>query len=123
MKQSFVIYGNPLGKPRQTRSDQWKQRPCVMKYRAWCDLARTVAFQNPLKKLTLAKPAIVWVRAYMDSGKQHRVGPHTVKPDGDNILKGVIDALFANDQMIYDMKIQKLWCDGGKPRVEVEWFY
>lgn len=31
----------PIGKPRMTRADKWKQRPAVMRYRAFC------AAQNP----------------------------------------------------------------------------
>ena len=27
----------PIGKPRMTRADKWKQRPAVMRYRAFCD--------------------------------------------------------------------------------------
>ena len=27
----------PVAKPRQTRSDVWKKRPCVVKYRQFAD--------------------------------------------------------------------------------------
>jgi len=117
---TFIIYGDPLGKPRMTARDHWKQRPCVLRYRAWCDLARFAAFQKN-QKIELRKPAILTVKAYLPFGKVHRAGPHTVRPDGDNILKAICDALFLNDQMVYKMSIEKLWCDGGAPRVEVEW--
>ncbi len=30
----------PIGKPRMTRADKWKQRPEVIRYRAFCDEAR-----------------------------------------------------------------------------------
>jgi hypothetical protein len=36
----------PIGKPRMTRSDKWKKRPEVMRYRAFCDEVR-------LRKLTM----------------------------------------------------------------------
>ena len=32
-----VIRIDPVAKPRQTKSDKWKQRPSVMKYRAFAD--------------------------------------------------------------------------------------
>lgn len=118
----FVIYGQPIGKPRQTRSDRWKIRPCVARYRVWADLARLVCFGTPHKKLTLTKPTALRVRAWIDSGTTHRTGPHTVTIDLDNCIKAVCDALFQNDQMIYAIDAKKLWCDGGKPRVEVEWW-
>lgn len=121
MSHSCTIYGDPVGKPRMTKRDVWKQRPCVMRYRAWCDLARLAAFKKN-SKLTLARPTTLIIKAFMPNGKQHRVGPHTVKPDLDNIGKSVMDALFANDQMVYKLDCQKLWCDGSRPRVELEWW-
>ena len=30
MKKTFLI--SPVSKPRMTRSDRWKKRPCVIKY-------------------------------------------------------------------------------------------
>jgi hypothetical protein len=38
----FVDIANlkPVPKPRQTRSDKWKQRPCVMAYRTFADELR-----------------------------------------------------------------------------------
>nr|VXZ85617.1 Uncharacterised protein [Klebsiella pneumoniae] len=30
----------PIGKPGMTRADKWKQRPEVIRYRAFCDEAR-----------------------------------------------------------------------------------
>lgn len=117
---TFTIYGQPVAKPRMTRRDKWKQRECVLHYRAWCDLARLVAFGNPLKKTMLSKPTVLNARFYFASGKQHRTGPHIVKPDFDNCSKALADALFHNDQMIYKSHIEKYWCDGGPPRVEVD---
>lgn len=118
----IVIPGNPIGKPRQTRSDRWKQRPCVVRYRSWADQARLAAFGHPSKKLTLTGPTTLRVVAYLEAPKKrHRVGPHTVKPDIDNIEKAVMDALFENDQMVYRSSVEKVWADGGLPRVIVEW--
>lgn len=115
-----TVMGNPIGKPRQTRSDKWRTRPCVLAYRAWADQARYRAFGKN-RKMELLAPTVLTVKAYFDSGKVHRVGPHTVKADGDNVLKAVADALFLNDQMIWRMTVEKYWCDAGRPRVEVEW--
>ena len=116
-----VIPGNPVPKPRQTYVDRWQKRPCVLRYRAWCDLARLAL--KRVTKLRLDKPTMLSVRVYIQGPeRKHYVGPHTQVPDSDNILKAVCDALFENDQMIYDLRIRKLWADGGQPRVEVEWW-
>ena len=112
----LIIYGKPLGKPRMTRKDKWAQRKCVLRYWAWCDLARHVAFLDTQKKDTLDSPTRIQVVAYFTH--KTRTGPHLLKPDGDNILKGVCDALFVNDEMIYDKAVKKLWT-GGRERVEV----
>lgn len=37
----------PVGKPRMTRRDKWKQRPPVMRYRMFCDEARLHDIQVP----------------------------------------------------------------------------
>jgi Holliday junction resolvase RusA-like endonuclease len=113
-----TIYGKPVGKPRMTRRDKWQQRPCVLRYRAWCDLARLVAFGNPFTKVTLSTPTRITVVAYF--AHKTRRGPHTMKPDADNITKAVKDALFINDEMVYREAIVKYW-DPGKDRIEVEW--
>lgn len=116
---THVIYGDPVGKPRQTRRDHWQQRPCVVHYRAWADLARLTVW-GANRKRTLTKPTILTVRAFFTPPhKSHRVGPHTVKCDADNILKSVMDALFHNDQFVYQARIEKLWADGSAPRVEL----
>ena len=112
----LIIYGKPLGKPRMTKRDKWAKRKCVTRYWAWCDLARHVAFSDTEKKETLDSPTRIQVVAYFTH--KTRTGPHLFRPDGDNILKGVCDALFVNDEMIYDKAVKKYWT-GGRDRVEV----
>ncbi|MES0445055.1 MAG: RusA family crossover junction endodeoxyribonuclease, partial [Desulfobacterales bacterium] len=86
----LVIYKiTPVPKPRQTRSDKWKQRPCVMRYRAFADEARalgitiedggsTVLFSIPMPKTWSEKKKL-----RMDAE------PHQQKPDIDNLLKSL----------------------------------
>ena len=122
---SFTTYGTPLGKPRMTRRDTWKQRPCVVRYWQWCDLLRKSA--GLTEKVTFVKPHRLTVIAYFplpDSWsarvrKQAMGQPHAHKPDVDNVAKGVMDALLEQDQNIYSVQCVKLWDDGNKPRVEV----
>ena len=35
--------------------------------------------------------------------------PHKVKPDIDNLLKAVMDALIENDQSVYRVTAMKFW--------------
>lgn len=121
----FTFYGQPIGKPRMTRRDKWKQRSCVVAYRAWCDGLRAAAEVHG--KTTLTTPTIVIVQAYFGFPvswcKKKRLQqfqkPHTQKPDGDNILKAVLDALFQNDEMVFSQSIEKTWQDEQGARIKI----
>lgn len=103
----------PIGKPRMTRADKWKQRPPVMRYRLFCDEIRLydirlpeggahVTFVIPMPQSWSKKK-----RALMD-GK-----PHQQKPDIDNLEKALLDALFDNDAHIWDLRKTKIWGEDG----------
>lgn len=117
----FVIPGDPIGKPRMTRSDKWNKRGCVVAYRGWADSAR--AALNRTTKLILEKPMQLSVEAHFAIPKSHKQtipdNYHTVKPDGDNILKSVCDALFQNDQMVVVQTVTKYWAEQDGERVVI----
>jgi Holliday junction resolvase RusA-like endonuclease len=116
---SFIVPGVPVAKPRQTRSDKWKERPCVIRYREWADKARRCMFiAVGSVSVTVGRLEVV---AYfpVPRGKRVQGLQHMVKPDADNVLKCVADSLCRNDQMIHTMSIKKLWDDGHGPRVEI----
>jgi len=104
----------PVSKPRQTRSDKWKQRPCVMKYRAFADECRDkgvevkngchITFVLPIPKSKLKK---------LVEGQ-----PHKQRPDVDNLCKSVMDAVLKEDSHIYDIRITKVW--GAKGEIIIE---
>ena len=86
-----------MGKPRMTRRDQWVQRPSVVQSRHQADDIREAFGLNALQK---------WVSAdrldlFIEYGEFGPVYPHTQKPDLDNILKLVMDALFTRDQAVW----------------------
>lgn len=119
----FVVQGNPVPKPRQTRSDKWNTRPCVVRYREWADLVRECAGVLPLQPESLRiKIYIAIPKSWNTYKREFSVGkPHRYKPDTDNFLKAVVDALYPKgDEMIYDMSAIKFWDDGQGPRVEVQ---
>lgn len=117
----FTIVGQPVGKPRMTQRDQWMHRECVVRYRLWADRARLAAPELP--EMPARVRAIAFLSLPDSLSKRKRaemVGkPHRVRPDSDNILKAICDALFANDAVIYDEHILKFWDDGKGARVEV----
>ena len=116
---TLTLYGQPIGKPRMSQRDHWKVRPCVARFRLWADQLRLAARRTT--KIRLKAPTRLSVTAYFASTSQHRVGPHGLKPDFDNVLKATTDALFFNDELIYHASITKLWADGGPARVVVSW--
>ena len=44
--------------------------------------------------------------------------PHQQKPDLDNLIKSVLDALFEDDSHIYDLSAKKIWGDVGQIIIE-----
>jgi hypothetical protein len=122
--QTITIPGQPIGKPRMTRADAWKKRPCVLRYWAWCDKARRAADGKIPREIEgvnirafFAMPDS-WShqkRLQMDGTK------HYQKPDFDNVQKAVADALLENDEIIADAVFSKRWTN-GEGRIEVTFF-
>ena len=127
MLTSFTIMGEPVPKPRQTRSDKWKQRPCVVRYRLWADEARLAATGSPLARVDASVLAVhVYAHLLMpqswsaEKKAAHAGRLHRSKSDADNILKGLIDSLFAEDKTIALVQCVKLWCrEEDEPRTDV----
>jgi Holliday junction resolvase RusA-like endonuclease len=116
----FITYnGKPIGKPRMTRSDKWKQRPCVLRYRQFADDLRLAAGGNKLNPENIQ--SLSWV-AYFEpkekSKKKVKIGElHRQKPDRDNIDKAILDALFKDDSAIAHGTLEKRW--GSPERIEI----
>ncbi|HBZ1362084.1 TPA: RusA family crossover junction endodeoxyribonuclease [Escherichia coli] len=92
----------PIGKPRMTRADKWKQRPPVMRYRAFCDEVR-------LRKMTMPESGshVTFVLPMPPSWSKK-------KPDCDNMLKALMDALYEDDSHVWDCRITKIWGEKGQ---------
>jgi Holliday junction resolvase RusA-like endonuclease len=121
MTQTFTLHEEPMGAPRMTHADAWKKRDCVVRYRAYADRLRHVCKgvdQNATGVSWTAWFAIPpsWSKKkkLLMAGKLHRV-----KPDRDNIDKGVLDTLFESDQGVATGSIAKFWDDGKGPRIEI----
>lgn len=101
-------------KPRMVNSDRWKQRPAVLRYRAFADLARLCAgkrLQNLVPDhvnivITIGMPK-TWSKK---KRAEHDGKPHRGTPDWDNLGKSVCDALWKeDDSMIWKASVTKLW--------------
>ena len=103
----------PVPKPRQTISDKWNKRDCVMRYRAFADHVRllgikldphgeSVIFHLPMPKSWSEKK-----KKFMDGSG------HQQKPDVDNLFKSLADAIHKDDSHIWNVTISKQWAREG----------
>jgi Holliday junction resolvase RusA-like endonuclease len=116
MTQIYTITPTPA--PRQTRADKWKQRPCVMRYRA---------FRDEVKKAGVSLPEIPCkITFYLEMPKSWSAKkkaamngqPHTQKPDIDNIFKSLSDAIYEDDSFLHSVWIEKRWSE--TPHIAIE---
>jgi len=103
----------PVGKPRMTRSDKWKQRPPVMRYRDFCDAVRLNKIRLPESgahvTFVIPMPPSWSIKKRTNLASQ----PHQQKPDIDNLVKSLLDALFDDDAHIWDVRASKVWGEVG----------
>ena len=118
MRKEYPI--TPVPKPRMTRRDKWLSPPrkCVQEYWNFRDLCLSkricfscdgahIIFILPMPESWSKKKKIL-----MDGCK------HEDKPDLDNLLKSLGDALYRNDSCIWDVRITKRWGREGKIIIE-----
>lgn len=98
----------PTPAPRQSRRDTWDPRPCVMRYRAYCDALRLHRLLVPERFVFIFY--LPMPRSWSERHRAQANGkPHTPKPDADNLGKSTLDALVARDQGHWDTRNVKLW--------------
>ncbi len=119
----FAVKVVPMGAPRQSRRDAWAPQECVLRYREFKDALRDGAPVGMTREPVEVR-LVAWVGMPASWSKKKRAGMnghlHRVKPDGDNIFKGVADALWEQDSCIAISRVEKRWCKRGEERVEVE---
>lgn len=108
---------DPVGKPRQTQSDKWKERGPVVRYRAFADALRdwaaSVGFAMPDSGCHILF-AIPMPRSW--SAKERRAmdgEPHQQRPDVDNCIKSCLDALRPDDCRVWQVSAEKRWARTG----------
>ena len=97
----FIAHVEPMGAPRMTRRDRWAKRPCVVAYHAFCDAIRAAAGTMP----PASRVECISVQAFFHDEKNEHAEcePYRKKPDWDNVFKGVVDALWEDDQKLGDV--------------------
>lgn len=99
----------PVPKPRMTRRDKWRKRPCVMRYRRFKDQCRAhrVELPQPCRVIFhMPMPERAWPKAL----RENMAGqPHCSTPDLDNLLKALCDAVLVDDARIWSVSAEKRW--------------
>ncbi len=109
-KKELKILAVP--KPRMTRADTWKKRPCVVKYWAYKDELRWLFEKEDIKidGRIFIDFYIPMPRSWSKKKKKELDGKfHDKRPDIDNLVKGVMDALYEEDSHIHTICCKKYW--------------
>ena len=117
----------PMGAPRMTQSDKWKKRDCVVRYRAFKDEIR-LAVKSQMPEINASDVQSLSWTAYFSPpqswSKKRRAAAmgmlHRSKPDRDNVDKGVLDAMFAEDSGIASGYLAKRWGEPARLEITVE---
>ena len=108
----------PVPKPRMTRSDRWKTRPSTERYWAFKEEVRLKRVKVPEKgaHITFVMPV---PKSWTKKKKAEHLGkPHQQKPDVDNLVKALLDAIYDDDAHVWDVRATKIWGEIGKIVVE-----
>lgn len=108
-----------------TQRDKWKKRPVVVKYRAFKDTIRYKLKAMGLETMDLNNGGVRFVVPMPKSWSLKKRGemngqPHTQKPDIDNFLKALLDALYTEDSHIHTITVQKVWGVEGEIQIVLE---
>jgi Holliday junction resolvase RusA-like endonuclease len=117
----YELLLEPNTKPRMTRADKWKKRPCVVQYRSFKDSLRIECKRVGLTTLQPQLQSLIFHISMPDSWSKKKKSemdgkPHQQSPDLDNLVKGFWDAILEQDNYIYSIKgeLGKYWAKEGK---------
>jgi Holliday junction resolvase RusA-like endonuclease len=104
---------NPVSKPRQTQRDKWKPSKSVLRYRAFADECRL-----KMRGVDLDGAVITFYLPIPKSWNKRKKAemlnkPHRQKPDLDNLIKALGDALYGDDSSIASITAHKQWAEEG----------
>ena len=99
----------PVPKPRMTQRDKWKGRECVKRYHAFKDECKAKNVTLPESGATVVF-VIPFPKSYSNKKRFELDGqPHKQKPDIDNLLKALMDAVYDDDSCVYNITLFKYW--------------
>lgn len=123
---NYTVYNiNPCPKPRMTQRNKFKISEPQARYNAFKDMIR-------LNRVTIPESGfhVIFVipvpHSISKKKKLERINkPHTQRPDVDNYLKALFDAVHKEDSHIWDERASKIWGRTGKiiviTGIETDW--
>jgi len=120
----FVCDLAVVPKPRMTRADAWKKRPCVLRYWEFSDKLKAAAEEKGFKlgdevhmEFHIAMP-----KSWSKKKKKEMLGrPHKSKPDLDNCIKSIGDILKPEDKTICEIVAKKFWAETPMIKLGNKW--
>ena len=114
MTAILVLPLPPVGKPRMTQRDKWAPSAAAKRYLAFRDNVLTFYAVAGKPRIPAGGLWFVFHLAMPPSwSKKDREAmcgtPHQQKPDVDNLVKAMLDALFEEDRLVWDVRATKIW--------------
>lgn len=114
----MLIKINPVPKPRMTRADKWQKRPAVVRYHAFADELR-LKYKGELPDAVVLSFFIPMPQSWSQKKREAMLwAPHQQRPDIDNLIKSVLDALCEDDSYIHQIEASKQWGEIGAIEIE-----
>jgi Holliday junction resolvase RusA-like endonuclease len=111
---NIKIYNiTPMSKPRMTKRDRWAKRPVVLKYFAYRDLVKEIGVALPECNYHVIFVLPIPASWSKKKKAEHKGQPHRQRPDKDNLEKGLLDAVFEEDSVVWDGRVSKIWGETG----------
>jgi Holliday junction resolvase RusA-like endonuclease len=121
MNDKLEFKSNPIPKPRMTRADAWKKRPCVLSYWDFKDAIVSCAEKQDFKLGEAYKVYfnIEMPKSWSEKKKKSMDGqPHKQRPDIDNLIKAIQDTLLEEDSAVFYVVAVKKWKRKGSIVIE-----
>ena len=118
----MILNVEQFAKPRMTQRDRWAKRQIVKDYFAFRDtvkqeIERLLALQNNDDKKKSWEELdigffIPMPKSWSKKKRSEMAGtPHKQRPDLDNYIKGLLDALLEEDCKVWRVSARKIWVD------------
>ena len=118
----MILNVAPFAKPRMTQRDRWAKRQIVKDYFAFRDtvkqeIEKLLALQNNDDKNKSWEELdigffIPMPKSWSKKKRSEMAGtPHKQRPDLDNYIKGLLDALLEEDCKVWRVSARKIWVD------------